>query len=196
MFKRRMIFSLVYLLIILYSIIRYNVSKNFLITTFIPFLFYLPYILKIKIPITFENIILVFIIFAVLIGSMLNMYSTISSWDIILHTIAGIILSLIPLYIFEYNKIESSNTVKYLIIFFVSMGFASFWEMIEYGCDVFLGANSQKAINEGVVDTMNDICVHALGTIIFITIIIIDNKLFENKLYIKIKKQMYRYDKK
>lgn len=190
MLKRRFIFSLIYFVILTYAMIVYNAPIYFIGIPLIPFVFYITTIFKIYIPLLLECIILIFILMSVVFGSVLNFYIIIPYWDIILHTISGFLLCLVPLYCIVYFKIEIPFFIKILFIFFVSLGFASLWELFEFSVDNIFNIDSQKNELEGVVDTMIDITVHTIGSIIFLIIYFIDNK-FNSRIYNMISKAMF-----
>lgn len=181
MFIRRFIFSIIYLLIILYGIIVLNSELYFLLVPIIPYLFYFSKLIKLEIPISFEITILIFVIFSMLLGSMFNFYIIIPFWDILLHTFSGFILATIPIFYIKKYNIVIPTFIKLVFIFLISMGFASIWEMIEFGLDMLLGIDSQKNLTEGVIDTMVDICVHSIGTIIFLIYYSINNTKYNRQ---------------
>lgn len=193
---RRVIYSIIYLIVALIGVFGMGAGIHFLALPLIPFAFFLINILKIKVPIFYEYIFLSFIIFAVGFGSMMGFYESIPSWDIILHTTAGVILAITPFYFIVIYKVKLPLIMKVLLIFMVSMGFAAVWEMVEFGLDTVLGIDSQKNETEGVLDTMHDICVHALGTGVFCIVYLVDGKFFNNKFYNFMEKQMYKRDVK
>lgn len=196
MHKRRVIFFLLYLIIVVYGVVVVNAPYYFLFVPLIPFLLYFTNIFKIKIPIIYEIILLIFIIFSILIGSMLNFYEKIPFWDIILHTSAGMILSFIPMYFIVLYKIEIPIYLKIIFVFLISMGFASLWEMFEFGVDNLLSIDSQKNETQGVTDTMIDICVHSIGTIIFLITYLYDQRFLKCKISEYTKRHMTNYDEK
>lgn len=53
---------------------------------------------------------------------------------------------------------------------------ASLWEFLEYGADTFLKMNVQHSIETGVSDTMEDMLVAFLGSIIVSILYIIESK--------------------
>lgn len=182
MFRRRLYFSFVYFVVMVYGVYVYESPIYFIFLPLIPFSLYASTMLKINIPIFYEYIFLLFILLSTGFGSMLDFYVIIPYWDIILHTLSGFILAMIPLYFLVHYKIELPMYTKIILIFLVSMGFASLWEMFEFGIDNLLNIDSQKNELEGVIDTMIDICCHSLGSIILLIIYFVDNKL-SNKMY-------------
>ncbi len=194
MFKRRLFFSVLYLILSIIGVVVYDSSAILLIfIPLIPFLFYLINILKLNIPYEYELIFLIFITFGTVIGETWNAYYRFAYLDVILHCLAGPILSLVPLCLFVRNKSKFPIVTKWFLILMVSMGFAALWEVWEFTMDQVFGANMQK--NEeglGLLDTMHDIIIHLVGTGGFVIFFLIDEFKFNSKITKKIEKIMLR----
>ncbi len=191
---RRIIFSIIYLLLATYAVISLDASKLHLILfPIIPLLFFLINTLNLKIPVIYEYIYLIFIFFSVGLGGMCNLYLIISWYDVLLHSLSGIIISFIPLYIIEIYEVTLPKYTKWFVVFIVSMGFASIWEIYEFIIDLIFNTDMQKT-EHGVLDTMQDLSAHALTTLIFILVYYFDSKFFNSKIINKTKKYMKIYD--
>ena len=55
---------------------------------------------------------------------------------------------------------------QFLFIFGICMTIAVLWEFFEFSCDKFLGQHMQELVTAGVDDTMYDLLVATLGSII------------------------------
>ncbi len=153
-------------------------SQDFLIIiTFI--LTYFPSILSKKfgvyLPKRLQLIITLFIFAAQILGEIGDFYEKISWWDTMLHTISGIVLGLVG-FLFVYLLNEKGNinvnlSSKFVIIFAFcfALTMGVFWEFFEFGADRLFGYNMQKFRmpgQDGLVDTMNDLIVDAIGAIV------------------------------
>lgn len=153
-------------------------SQDFLIImTFI--LTYFPSILSKKfgvyLPKRLQLIITLFIFAAQILGEIGDFYEKISWWDTMLHTISGIVLGLVG-FLFVYLLNEKGNinvnlSPKFVIIFAFcfALTMGVFWEFFEFGADRLFGYNMQKFRmpgQDGLVDTMNDLIVDAIGAIV------------------------------
>lgn len=153
-------------------------SQDFLIIlTF--FMTYYPSILEKKFGVYLPNrlqvIITLFIFAAQVLGEMNGFYDKISWWDTMLHTTSGVILGLMGfLFVYLLNEKGNSNvnlSPAFVIIiafcFAITMGV--FWEFFEFGADRLLGYNMQKYRmpgQDGLIDTMGDLIVDAVGAIV------------------------------
>lgn len=150
-------------------------------------LFILPTVLEkriaIRIPTTFQIIILLFIFASMYLGEIHSYFYRYRWWDRMLHTASAVILSysgFILIYSMNKdNKINVKLSPKFMALF--SFCFAimvsAVWEIFEYATDSILGLDMQKARNLeqvygffdtrlGVKDTMSDLIVDAIGAYI------------------------------
>lgn len=126
-------------------------------------------------PNRLEIIITLFIFAAQFLGEMHGFYDKIPWWDTMLHTTSGIILGLVG-FLFVYLSNENGDkNVNLSPIFVVIVAFCFaltmgvFWEFFEYGADRVFGYNMQKFRmpgQDGLVDTMDDLIVDAVGALI------------------------------
>lgn len=113
----------------------------------------LPYFIekhfRIELPNLLENIILLFIFAAEILGEINNFYGIIPYWDTILHTMNGFLMAAIGLSLFDIlNKnlkmINLSPVFLCLFALSFSMTIGVIWEFFEYGMDVKFGLDMQK----------------------------------------------------
>lgn len=133
---------------------------------------YLPIFLEeykyIHIPPLFQLIILGFIFASLYLGELNEYYIRFWWWDIMLHTLSGIILGFIGfILIYVLNKDSTVNMALspwfiaiFSFTFAVTVGVL--WEIFEFAMDAVFGLNMQKS---GLVDTMWDLIVDALGAL-------------------------------
>jgi len=162
---------LLLIIAIIYSLITKNYINTFT-SVFTLFLTFLPFIIArqehIKLPPSFQIVILLFISAAQYLGEMNNYYIKFWWWDTILHTFSGIILGFIGyLLVYTLNKEEKVNVylspffmVLFAFTFAVALG--TLWEIFEFTMDCTFGTNMQKS---GLVDTMWDLIVDSIGAL-------------------------------
>ena len=149
-----------------------------LILTFIP-----PPQRKVYFPPEFMIFIYLFIFASMYCGEVLHFYYLFSMWDVIVHFTSAPFLGYAG-FLMVYTKNKDVNIHNKLSPFFIvlyafcfSMMIGVVWEYFEYGVDVILGSNMQKARNLelvygyfdtrlGVLDTMEDLIVDALGSLL------------------------------
>lgn len=153
-------------------------SQDFIIVlTF--FMTYYPSILSkrfgVYLPARLEIVITLFIFAAQVLGEMHDFYERIPWWDTMLHTTSGVILGLVGfLFVYLLNEKGDANVnlspifvVIVAFCFAITMGV--FWEFFEFGADRLLGYNMQKFRmpgQDGLVDTMEDLIVDTVGSLV------------------------------
>ncbi|MCC0652732.1 hypothetical protein [Clostridioides sp. ES-S-0001-03] len=118
-------------------------------------------------------VLVLFIMFASLLGTCFNFYG-INYYDDFLHLWSGIISCIVAFSTIKYFYIQKdiSKMSKIFLVIFVfmfSMGVASLWEIGEFLTDTFIGTTTQAG---GLEDTMIDMVDALVGTIITIPFII------------------------
>ena len=104
---------------------------------------------EITLPNDLEIAIYLFIFSAEILGEIDNFFGIIPYWDIILHTINGLLatavgFSLVDLLNKNSKNINLSPFYLCLVAFCFSMTIGVLWEFFEYGCDKFLNVDMQK----------------------------------------------------
>lgn len=154
--------------------IKYGMDKELsytLISLSLFILVFIPNILrkfKIKIPPEMEFLYLLFIMFAQVLGSMMKLYDLIFVYDKIVHFTSGILSAFIGLYLLMIFKKYDKKSIVFNAIFilFTSLALAALWEIFEFSCDTILGNDAQRVISTGVNDTMIDIIMAFLASIL------------------------------
>ncbi len=184
-------FSLLVAIII--SIINIRPSLIF-ITSLILALTFLPDIVerrsRIHVPIEFEFVIILFIYAALFLGEVKKYYIKFWWWDIALHTASGLAIGFagfIILYtLYNKNKIGSSAFILSLFSFMFALGIGALWEIFEFSADQILGLNMQKS---GLIDTMWDLIVDAIGALVTSTIGFLYLKGEKNPIFARLVKK-------
>lgn len=138
---------------------------------------------KISIPAPFQMVITMFIFLSMYLGEIHGFFRKFTWWDTMLHSTSAVILAYIGfLLIYTLNKdsrahVRLSPIFMALFSFCFAMTIGALWEIFEYGVDAILGVDMQKARNLeqiygvfdtrlGVLDTMRDLIVDAIGAFI------------------------------
>jgi len=159
---------------IIFSIIRQEwiilfASTITLILTLSPFFFKRKF--NLKIPTEIELIIVLFIYASLFLGEVYDFYETFWWWDILLHSGSAIIFGFIGFTILYFMlKRHEINARPWAIIIFsfsFALAIGVIWEIFEFTMDSFFMLNMQKS---GLIDTMWDLIVDALGAIFSSTI--------------------------
>ncbi|MBU0536269.1 MAG: hypothetical protein KKE20_04850 [Nanoarchaeota archaeon] len=126
---------------------------------------------QILFPPELEITLSLFLYASFILGEMKSYYLTYWWWDIMLHSFAAFMVGLIGflmMYAFYMTKkINMSPLLTGLFSFSFSLSIGALWEIVEFGIDYFLGFNMQKS---GLIDTMTDLIVDAIGAIVVATL--------------------------
>lgn|SRR5574344_1602735 len=168
------IIKIIVLLAATFYSVKYAMDKELSYTLIALTLFvlvFVPNILrKFKLNITpeMEFIYLIFIVFAQVLGSLMKFYDNVYCFDKVVHFLSGFLSAFVGIYLLTVLKKYDRKTILFnsLFIIFTSLAVASLWEIFEFSCDTFLGNDAQRVIATGVNDTMIDIIVALLASII------------------------------
>lgn len=138
-----------------------------------PLLFEL--ITKRRIPNTLFLFVLIYIIFAGVIGSALSFYTTYWWFDIVIHSFMGYFAAVIGLFLLCFFDDERKMSIISIALFCLSFSLLieGVWELFEFGVDLVLPSMEMQGINfQGqnfplVTDTMVDIFCNFCGALIF-----------------------------
>ena len=141
------------------------VTSLALVFSFLPAMFERNY--KILLPIEFEIVILIFVFASIFLGEVHSYYTRFWWWDVVLHASSGIIIGMIGflfVYILNYEK-KVKMPAHFAAIFACSfaLSLGALWEIFEFTMDNLFGLSMQK---NGLVDTMWDLIVDAIGALI------------------------------
>ena len=121
---------------------------------------------KVKISDEINFIYILFIFMAHFIGVTCEVYDKVYWYDKFIHFLSGIVTSFVALFVI--SKFKKDNDVKFTIIFIVAFSLmcAALWEIFEYLSSYYFNVDPQRVALTGVTDTMGDIIVAFLGSII------------------------------
>lgn len=115
---------------------------------------------KVNIDDKLEFFIITFIFMAHFLGVVADFYHRFYLYDKIMHTLSGVLSAAISLYFLKDYK------HRFIMAILISISIAVCWEFFEYTSSVFLDADPQNVATTGVDDTMQDMMVATLGSII------------------------------
>lgn len=123
----------------------------------------------------------IYILFAGVIGSALNVYYLVSWYDVLIHCIMGYLVAMLGLFFLCKLKDQSKMkaiTVALFCLFF-SLGIELLWEIFERILDVFFNQTAQGPKVDGtnaplVTDTIQDLICNLSGALLFFVHYIVD----------------------
>lgn len=103
-------------------------------------------------------------------GTLLDVYHSISCWDLILHAYFGFWCAQAVWLVLKSDNLA----LKYLLVFVCVMGVAALWEVFEFTTDILFDGDAQRVkesmelgINP-IIDTMTDIIIAIAGYAAFV----------------------------
>lgn len=140
-----------------------------------------------KINDSLKNMYVLFIFLAHFLGSIVNLYHKVYWYDSFTHFLSGIVISFLATYLLVMFKKYDKKSIVFNILFILGISFivAGIWEMFEFICDKLFNKDAQNVLTTGVDDTMKDMIVAALGTLLYCIMYMYEE--LENK-YIIVKK--------
>lgn len=142
-------------------------------------------VLKYEMSETLKFIYFLFVFIALILGSIYNLYRTISWFDLLAHFLSGIVTCVLALIILKKFDLLKKDLPIFHIVFIIafSLMIASFWEFFEFLSDKVLKGDTQWVLLTGVDDTMTDMLIAFLSSVIFSVFYYIGSKT--NKKFIK-----------
>lgn len=142
-------------------------------------------VLKYEMSETLKFIYFLFVFIALILGSIYNLYRTISWFDLLAHFLSGIVTCVLALIILKKFDLLKKDLPIFHIVFIIafSLMIASFWEFFEFLSDKALKGDTQWVLLTGVDDTMTDMLIAFLSSVIFSVFYYIGSKT--NKKFIK-----------
>lgn len=118
-----------------------------------------------------DFMILLFILLAFPCGSVLEFFQLIPHYDKICHTLSGVFVSMLALFLtvcLEHRVTRENLLLALLFVFAVSMAVAGLWENCEYFVHLVTGRDVQRVAATGGSDTMQDMIVCMIGTLAYL----------------------------
>lgn len=158
------------------------ILKDIFIILSISALYIIQKIFKIKINEVVNLVYIIFIFMAHFLGVICELYNYIYWFDKFVHFLSGIVTSFVAIYLLIIFKKNKNMFFDILFISALSLMVASLWEIFEYLSSYYFNLDPQKVINTGVTDTMGDIIVAFLGSILVSICYYFENKYNYNLL--------------
>lgn len=155
--------------------IRFLVNGNIyggLIRLSVILVMLLPWIIervfKIKIPSNLKTTYVIYIFMAHFLGSIIDFYHRFNNYDKLMHFSSGILTAFTGVYLMSLLKTYNSKKNVFNIIFIISFTtlVAFSWELFEFTCDNLFSKDAQNVLTTGVSDTMWDMIVAFLGSVL------------------------------
>lgn len=160
------------------SLVQGNWLNAFL-TLGILFLTFLPKIIrqsyKVFLPVEFDVLAIIFIFASLFLGEIHSYYTRFWWWDLVLHSSSGFLLGItgfLVVHVLSEEKRVNVNMKPGFVSFFAfnfAITIGAVWEIFEFFMDQSFGLNMQRP-GTGVVDTMRDLMVDALGALVIAVI--------------------------
>lgn len=119
--------------------------------------------IKYKINDKVNFVYILFIILAHFLGVILRFYDKLLYYDKVVHFLFGFVASYILLF-FVKNKSVYKTIISIIVL---TIFLATMWEIYEYICSIVFNVDPQNNLTTGVNDTMQDIIVAFLGSILY-----------------------------
>ena len=135
-----------------------------------------------KIGYSLEFVYILFIFLAQFLGSVVCLYNKLWWYDLFVHFLSGIFTSFFALIIMEWLGVYKNKNIAFNILFMIcfTLMIASLWEFVEFASYVFLDLDVQHHLTTGVFDTMEDMLVAFLGSIIVSCVYLFDKRMNNN----------------
>ena len=146
------------------------IRLTIILTAFIPTL--ARKFFHLQISYTMELVYLIFIFFGHFVGSIMGVYNQIFIYDKIIHTLSGVLTALFALVLLKNMKLYDFHHFLFNVLFMIvfTIAIAGVWEIFEFTNDAIFQADAQHVMTTGVDDTMLDMIVALLGSVIVVVI--------------------------
>ena len=143
------------------------IKSTIVLILFVPTI--LKKIFKIKISDGLELVFLIYIFFAQYLGTIIDLYHKIYFYDTLMHFLSGFLTSVLAINILVNLNVYDKKKILFNILFVVAFSslVAFSWECIEFVGDKLFHHDAQNVLTTGVDDTMKDMIVAILASILF-----------------------------
>lgn len=159
-----------------------------------------PYIIKKLFKISFSRVVgisyYIYMFLAGFLGVGLRFYSLYEVWDVIVHLLMGVGVSLLGGYVLNltiYRKDKNRHNLLFTFIFMIcfTLAIGALWEMLEFACDLIFDTSFQRyqtysgialVGQQAVLDTMIDLIMDFLGSIVGVAVVFVGTKCDKNFL--------------
>ncbi len=152
--------------------VYFNQGMTTAIALIAPFLFEIGK--RLHVPPVTKTVMMLFIFIGMFLGSVNEWYYRFWWWDAMLHFFSAPAIGIAAYSIVQAARNRApenrglSHGVSLLLSFCFIMTIGTIWEIVEYTLDSVLGMNMQRNLDGGgLLDTMTDILLNTLGSIVF-----------------------------
>ena len=140
---------------------------------FLPLPFWLCKLLRMKPVYQLNVMVYLFVFIAYTLGLIFHWYTFVPDYDKFAHTLSGLFVTILALGLFyllkPLKRIESCDfRLASVFSLAVSIAVAGIWEFSEYAISMIFGTDPQNVLATGVHDTMQDMLVCTLGSLIML----------------------------
>lgn len=161
-------------------LIRFSV----LLTMLVPYL--LNFFLKKKIPESMLCLFLTFVFCGHFLGSVLDFYGKIYWYDKLTHFVSGILTALLSFFLLlSFRQYGKNKAYDVFFLIATTALVAVSWECIEYTTDILFQKDAQNVLTTGVNDTMQDMIVALLGSILVSVCYLYEHSLKKDGIVLK-----------
>jgi len=163
----------------IYFIIALN-AFGLLVLSFIPSIIERKW--KVDIPEYLEMLFVIFCTGTLLVGEIGGLYETTDWWDAVMHTLSGVLITILGFYLINILNQTSNFHLKLrpifaiIFVFCLTATIGVLWEIVEYVVDLSAKSNMQRFYNDiaqesfvgqrALDDTMMDFILNSVGSLI------------------------------
>ncbi len=120
-----------------------------------------------------ETYIYVFSYLGWTLGGAASVYNLVPYYDKFVHCLSGVFVSVLALALYRILEGNRGRSVTAcFFVFFTSMAVAGMFELCEFALTPIAGRDLQHVLDSGVTDTMMDMLVCLVGTLVFVLLMI------------------------
>lgn len=148
-----------------------GIALGTLLIPLLPELFYR--IFRLRRVYQLDFFVLAFSLLGYTLGAVVDLYQRVPFFDKAVHMLSGVFVSMLLLCLFcavcpSHAPGRSERLLAVLFVFFGSMAVAGLWEICEYAVHALTGRDVQQVLSTGVDDTMQDMIVCLIGTLLYL----------------------------
>ena len=149
-------------------------------------------LIKVRVPLEFHIINIVFVYFASLWGSCLGGYQ-LPYYDKFTHFASGVVIcEMIFLLYKHYLRHDHRKSLMFIFLNAVNASVALLWEFYEYALLVFFQYDAIKHFSTGVHDTITDMLVAVIGGLILSIYLIHYDQSEKNHFFVSLERKIYK----
>ena len=128
---------------------------------------------KVRLPIEVDLVVILFTYTSLFLGQINSFYNAFWWWHLLLHGSSGVLLGIagfLLIYVFNQEEkipLKLNRTFMAIFSFTFALAIGVLWEIFEFSMDSFFGFKMQRS---SLVDTMTDLIIDTLGTIVIVLI--------------------------